>query len=156
MKVFFRQFILKLQIFLLITVGFFVAASGSVLQAAQDTQKHKIIAYYFHGNFRCQTCTTLERLSGEAIKEKFDKKIKSGFLSFKSVNVEQSENRHFIDDFGLYTKSLVLVDMQGDKVIRYKNLQKIWTLWRDEPDFKRYVQDELGLFIRQVEAGYRQ
>ncbi len=122
---------------------------GSAACAA-NTAPSSVIAYYFHGNYRCTTCTTLERLSRKAINEKFSRELGSGKLAFKSVNVDEPENRHFIEDFGLYTKSLVIVEMQGDKVIRHKNLKEIWTLWRDEPVFEKYVQKEVAAFLKEA------
>ncbi len=122
------------------------------IACAANTAPTRVIAYYFHGDYRCQTCTTLERLSRKAINEKFSKELESGTLAFKSVNVDEPENRHFIEDFGLYTKSLVLVEMQGDRVVRYKNLNAIWTLWRDEPAFEKYVQKEVAAFLKEANA----
>jgi len=128
------------------------ALAGDTSPAKEKASPH-VIAYYFHGNYRCQTCTTLERLSRQAINEKFANELKSGQLEFKSVNVDESPNQHFIADFGLYTKSLVLVEMKDGRVARHKNLGKIWTLWRDEPAFEKYVQDEVSAFMK--DAGNR-
>ncbi len=110
-------------------------------------QARRIIVYYFHGDYRCPTCLKLEKLSREAVEENFKKELSSGLLKYMSVNVDRPENRHFVDDFGLFTKSLVVVEEDGGKVKRYKNLQKIWVLVRDEAAFKNYVKDEVKGFI---------
>ncbi len=143
----------SLNVLLLALLACFAATvmPGRIARAA-NTAPSSVIAYYFHGNYRCTTCTTLERLSRKAINEKFSKELESGTLAFKSVNVDEPQNRHFIADFGLYTKSLVLVEMQGDKVIKYKNLKAIWTLWKDEPEFEKYVQKEVAAFLKEANA----
>lgn len=133
---------------LMMAAGLLVSGAWAESSAGDAPGSPVVIAYYFHGNYRCHTCLTLERLSKEAIYEKFSKELKSGRLVFRSLNVDEAQNRHFIDDFGLYSKSLVLVKMQGDKEAGHKNLEKIWTLWRDEPAFKKYVQDEIAAFMK--------
>jgi hypothetical protein len=53
-------------------------------------------------------------------------------------------NEHFIKDYQLYTRSLVVVDESNPK--RFKNLDKVWQLVRDKPAFLKYVQDEVRAF----------
>ncbi len=121
-------------------------------EKVQTPSSKKVIVYYFHGNYRCPTCLTLERLSKKAVTENFSKELSSGLLEYRSVNVDEPENRHFVDDFGLFTKSLVLVEKDGEKTLRYKNLGKIWILVRDEAAFKSYVKEEVEGFLKKVIA----
>jgi hypothetical protein len=107
----------------------------------------KVIAYYFHGNVRCSTCRTLEAYSEEAIQSGFPEALKQEILEWKVVNVEEPDNRHFIKDYQLYTKSLVIVKMEGDKQVEWKNLDRIWELVRDKPAFLQYVQTEISGYL---------
>ena len=68
----------------------------------------KIIAYYFHVTVRCQTCLTIERYSGEAIKHSFKDEIAAGKIDWRPVNIQLPENRHFVKDYKLFTKSCKL------------------------------------------------
>ena len=108
-----------------------------------------IVAYYFHGEFRCSTCRKLEALSRESIEEGFPEQLKSGELRFEVVNMETPETKHFVEDFQLTTKSLVLVEYKDGKVIRWQNLPKIWELVRNEAKFVRYVQGKTRAFLRE-------
>jgi len=108
----------------------------------------KVIAYYFHGNFRCRTCRTLEAYSEEAITKEFTDELGSGRLAWRVVNVEESENKHFVEDFELVTKSLVLVEYRDGKVIRHENLEQIWQLVRDKEAFLNYVRASTREFLR--------
>jgi hypothetical protein len=63
----------------------------------------------FHSTSRCTTCRTIERYSKEAIDKYFVDELKNGILEFKPVNVDEPENRHYIQDYQLYTRSLVLI-----------------------------------------------
>lgn len=107
----------------------------------------EVVAYYFHGQFRCSTCRKLEALSKEAISSGFAKELGSGRLAFRVVNVETPDTEHFVRDFQLVTKSLVLVEYRDGNVVRWKNLPKIWQLVRDREAFIRYVQEETRAFL---------
>jgi len=129
------------------------AASKPAAKKPAEKPKLKIIAYYFHGTARCATCRNLEAYSEEAIKNGFEKELKSGMLEFKPLNVEEKGNEHFINDYALYTKSLVLVQMNGAKQVKWKNLDKIWDLVKDKDAYVKYVNDEMKAFIGEAAKG---
>lgn len=58
------------------------------------------------------------------------------------VSGEQG-NEHFIKDYELYTKSVVIVDTRNGKQIRWKNLEKVWELLYSKDAFIKYIEDEL-------------
>lgn len=109
-----------------------------------------VITYYFHGNFRCAACRKIEAYSKEGIDSNFSNELKNGALSFKVINVEESENRHFIQDYGLYTKSLIVASYAGDKQIKYKNLERVWDYLNSKDEFENYVKTELSGFLNEV------
>ncbi len=116
--------------------------TASAAPAAQAAPK--LIVYYFHGTFRCQTCRTIEAYSGEAIKAAFGSELSSGEIQWKPTNVDEGPNAHFVKDYQLFTRSLVVVDGANSK--RFKNLEKVWQLVGDKPAFVKYVQDEVRAF----------
>jgi hypothetical protein len=107
----------------------------------------KIIAYYFHTTYRCPTCRRIEAYSKEAIDLGFARELADGKLEFRLVNVELLENRHFIQDFQLFTKSLVLVRMKDGKQVEWTNLSRVWELTGDHEAFLRYVQQEIRAYL---------
>jgi hypothetical protein len=109
----------------IITAVIFIALSPFCF-AADSQSTSKVKAYYFHGNMRCSTCLKLEQYSREAIENNFKDAMASGKLEFKTVNVESAGNEHFVDDYQLYTRSLVLSLVKGSKEVKSKNLTKIW------------------------------
>jgi len=106
-----------------------------------------IVAFYFHGNKRCSTCRKLEAYSAEAITDGFEAELDSGELGWRVVNTDDKENAHFITDFELVTKSVVLVEYRDGEVVRWKNLKLVWQLVGDEDGFVRYVRDETRDFL---------
>jgi len=113
-------------------------------------QNSKVIAYYFHGTFRCSTCRTIEQYSLEAIQTYFAKELGSGKLEFRPVNIEEPENKHFIQDYQLVTRSLVLSLMSDGKETKWKNLPDVWKLVRDKDKFFQYVKDEVEKFLKET------
>ncbi len=62
------------------------------------------------------------------------------------MDVEIPENRHFIQDFQLLTKSLVLVEQEGGRPGRFKVLDKVWELVWSPDQYRDYVRTELEAF----------
>ena len=122
-----------------------VAPTATVarVQSQPSVSGRTVVAYYFHGNFRCQTCRKIEALSREAVESGFPEDLKAGRLEWRVINVEEPGNEHFVQDYQLFSKSLVLVAKEGSKQTRWKNLQKVWTLVGDKEAFIQYVQDEI-------------
>ena len=126
--------------------------SVSGLAFAADTKaQNKVVAYYLHGNFRCVNCINFEKYSKEAIETNFRDAIASGKLGFQVVNIEDRGNEHYIADYQLYTKSLILSLVKDGKEVRYKNLEKIWQLARDKEKFIEYVTGEIKGFLQEVQ-----
>jgi len=81
------------------------------------------------------------------VREGFPKELSEGRLEWRMVNVEESGNEHFVNDYQLYSKSIVIVKKQDGKQTEWKNLKRIWELVRDKRVFMRYIQDEVGGYM---------
>lgn len=117
---------------------------------ATKSKNAKVIAYYFHGNFRCSTCQTIEKYSKEAIEHHFANELKNGTLEFKPLNVEQAENRHYVQDYQLFSKSLLLSLIKQDKEVIWKNLADVWKLVGDKDKFFQYVKEEVEKLLKET------
>jgi len=113
----------------------------------QKLETSSFVAYYFHRDFRCQTCTTLEALCHEAIESGFSKELDEGILEWRVVNVDEPVNEHFVDRFQLYAQSLVVERYQDGKPGDWKNLEKVWDLMDNRESFMNYVQGEVRAFL---------
>ena len=107
----------------------------------------RVIAYYFHTTSRCASCRAIEAYSREAIESAFSAELKDGRLVWKPVNIEVKGNEHFVKDYALYTKSLILVNEVRGKPAEWKNLEKVWQLLQDKDKVLRYVQDEARVYL---------
>ncbi len=117
-------------------------------EVAETTKaSSKLVAYYFHGNMRCMTCRTIEAYAKEAVNAGFPEALKDGRLEFRAVNVEEKANEHFVQDYQLTTRSVVLVQFADGKQGQWKNLPRVWQLVRDKEAFLKYVQDETRSYL---------
>jgi hypothetical protein len=90
----------------------------------------------------------MEKYSKEAIEMNFKDDLASGKLEFNAVNVENRGNEHFVDDYKLYTKSLILSLVKDGKEVKSKNLDKIWQLARNKQKFIDYVIGEVNELMK--------
>lgn len=114
---------------------------------APPAASRAVAVTYFHTTARCATCRKIEALSEEAIRTGFSQELKDGKVLWKVVNTDEPDNRHFLEDYQLYTKSLVVVETAGGRQLRWKNLARIWQLVRDDAAFRQYVQDEVRGYL---------
>ena len=106
-----------------------------------------LVVYYFHGNMRCATCGKFERLTREVVEDQFRQEVADGAVRLDVVNVDLPENGHFVEDFGLTTKSVVL-SFRG----KSRNLDRIWTVIRQGDDaFREYVSGEIRAMLGEAE-----
>jgi len=115
--------------------------------AGQRKPALKVVAYYFHVSARCVTCRTIESYSKEAVERGYAKEIEEGTVEWRPVNVQLPQNRHYIRDYQLYTRSLVLVKYRDGKQVEWRNLDKVWQLVRRKGDFLKYVQSNLAAYL---------
>lgn len=108
----------------------------------------RVIIYYFHTTYRCPTCHKIENYTKEAVETGFARALREGRLVFQGLNVEEAPNAHFIQDYQLSTKSVVVVEIKSNRQARWKNLTKVWELVGDKDNFFRYIQDEVNLYMQ--------
>jgi hypothetical protein len=139
---------------LLLAAGFGDAAdkpevkSSTPPASATNSASVQIIAYYFHGTVRCETCQKIERQAREIIEQRFKTELAAKRLAFKPVNYDLKENAHFQTDYKLPCPSLVLVRQQDGKDEKWKLLGETWKLVKDTAKFHHYVESEIGRYLQ--------
>jgi len=108
--------------------------------AASPEPARAVVVYYFHGDKRCATCIKLESYAQEAIETHFAEELGNERLRWNAVNVDEAGNEHFVKDFQLVTKSVVLVEMQDGEPGRWQNLDRVWELVGDKASYTEYIR----------------
>ena len=126
------------------------AVAGAVAADPEPAVARQVIAYYFHTTQRCATCRRIEQWSSAAIQAGFGADLADSTLVFLPINTDEKGNEHFIKDYALYTKSLVLVELKNGQPGKWKNLSQVWEYTGDQARFFSYVMDEVRAFLRPV------
>lgn len=121
---------------------------GQMQAKTTQTSPSKVIIYYLHNNFRCPSCLKIESYTREAIKTNFANQLKDSTLELKVINFDENANKHYVEDYQLYTKSVVLSKVKDGKQTQWKNLDKIWTLLGDKAKFQQYIKTETANFLK--------
>ncbi|MFA5424112.1 MAG: nitrophenyl compound nitroreductase subunit ArsF family protein [Phycisphaerae bacterium] len=115
-----------------------------------DTNDVQIIVYYFHGDVRCATCHKLESYAKETLDTYFADGLANGKIQWQAVNVEQPQNEHFIEDYKLITKSVVVSKVRQGEQVDWQNLDRIWQEVKDKQGYIEYVRGEIAKFIEKT------
>jgi len=111
---------------------------------SEDVQQdNQLIVYYFYGDKRCPTCHKLETYAKEALDSYFADEIASKNIVWKTVNIDKTENSHFIRDYKLVTKSVVLSEVANGKEVGWKNLDQIWKKVGDKDSYLQYIRESI-------------
>lgn len=112
-------------------------------------QPRQVVVYYFHGDVRCPTCHKLESYAQEAVETTFAEELGAGLVQWKPVNVDRPENAHFVKDYQLVTKSVILSEVIDGRETAWKNLDKIWDLVGSRDVYLDYIRENVKTFLEQ-------
>ncbi|MHB8077654.1 MAG: nitrophenyl compound nitroreductase subunit ArsF family protein [Candidatus Krumholzibacteriia bacterium] len=115
----------------------------------------RVVVYYFHTTQRCPTCRRIEQWSDLALRTAFAAELADSSLVFLPVNTDEKGNEHFVKDYELYTKSLIVIDLKDGARQGWENLQKVWEYSGDQEKFFAYVQDGVRNHLAGKRGGER-
>jgi len=116
-------------------------------QITTNAKAQQVIAYYFHGTVRCETCLKIEQQAREMIERQFKPELDAQRLVFKPVNYDLPENAHFLQDYKLPCPSLVLVRQKDGKDEKWTLLGDTWQLVGNPVKFNGYIETEVNKFL---------
>lgn len=119
----------------------------TVSESSESIVAATVVVTYFTTDVRCDSCRTIERLSRRAIEEGFPAELASGTVVFRVVNTDLAENEHFIDEYRITNKTVIVSHQLNGEESEYMNRQKVWELLDDPDAFIRYVQQPVNSFL---------
>ena len=109
-------------------------------QPDADLPDDGIIVAYFYGGKRCPTCLKIEAYAEEAVTRGFPDAVANGRVVWRAVDTDMESNKHFIDRYDLFAKTLVVSRRAGGEEVTWESLGEIWTRVGDKDDFLAYVR----------------
>lgn len=76
---------------------------------ASSSNVSKVEVYYFHYTRRCTTCQAVETESQKAIRELYPVQYKSGKITFRSVNLDESNSRAVAENCKAEGQALLII-----------------------------------------------
>lgn len=146
---------MKMKTYKLIAILVSLCFADAVLASEINKEKPpktQVIAYYFHGTTRCETCLKIEKFARETIERRFPVEITTKQMVFKSVNYDLKENAHFLHDYKLPCPSLVVARQKSGKDEKWKLLDKTWEHIGNLPKFNEYVIGEIEKLMQKSET----
>jgi hypothetical protein len=122
-------------------------SAATTTSAEPPAVPQQFAAYYFRTNVRCPSCIKIEGWTDEAITANFTDELEDGSLVWETINTEESGNEHYVDDYQLYTKQVVLAEFADGQRVRYKDLARVWDLLGDQQAFSDYIVGEVKAFM---------
>ncbi len=107
----------------------------------------ELVVYYFHGNARCVSCRKIEQYTKEALEKFYKNEIDDKKIVFNVINTEEQGNEHFINDYQLYTKSVVLSQLKKGAELKHKNLEGVWQHIHNKENFYNYIHTQIENFL---------
>lgn len=114
--------------------------------AVQDVHPDYAV-YFFYNDIYCSTCEKLEHYALSTIQKAHPESLTLGTLQWRTLDMRTPENKHYVEDFGLYSKSIVLVAFEDGAIVRFENLEAIWDKVGDETEYRQYIQESLKTFM---------
>jgi hypothetical protein len=147
-----------LLVFAVASLLFVLVSDGPVSSDTQSTEEKapvaqtELLVYYMDMGKDCTTCLNLESYTREALDTYFAADLASGRIQWRTADLDDPANAHFVDEFGLYTKSVVLVRFKSGAQTRFDSLSRIWELVYDKDAYIAYIRDEVSGFLDAAEA----
>lgn len=80
----------------------------------QNTGTDAVLSvYFFHLTARCEACTAVEENTVRVLDKYYKSQLKSGTISYRSINIDDRENRALTERYKISYTSLLLVRADG-------------------------------------------
>lgn len=120
---------------------------AQVVDFDPEGPERQVTVYYFCNTVRCPSCHKIENWSHDAVTTNFEDELDEGLLRWSMVNTDLKEYAHYIEDYELFTKQVVLVEWVKGEQTRWRNLDQVWDLLGSQEKFAECIVDEIEQFL---------
>ncbi len=120
-----------------------VRPRGSASAGSAPAAGARTVVYYFYTNVRCASCRRIEAWTQAVLQTRFASELADGSLAWRPVNVEQAGNEHFVEDFHLRAKTVIVCRVVNGETGQWADLIDVWSYLSDQPRFSSLVEDHV-------------
>jgi hypothetical protein len=107
----------------------------------------RVVVYFFSTGKECTTCEQIPQYTKATLERNFAPALASGALVYRAIDVDLPQHEHYLNEYKIYTKSVVVELRDRGKLVRWENLEKVWDLVYDEAGFEAYVRDAVRAML---------
>ncbi len=138
-----RFALLTLVVVSLVTWG--LRTFTSVLAAEQGVAlpDDGVVVVNFHTATRCEACRQIGTEAEKVVETSNGDGLKSGRMQWRVINYEAPENKHFIQEYGLTTSTIVVTRREGGRDVEWQRLDGVWEHVFDGPAMRGYLKEQI-------------
>ena len=107
----------------------------------------QVVMTYFISGSRCKSCQTIESFTRETAEMDFPDALANNTLVFRVVDTGEPANKHFIKDYQLTSKTVVLSHRVDGRETEWSDMEKVWDLLDDGPAFRAYLGGQIETYL---------
>ncbi len=105
---------------------------------------------YLHGNLRCVTCNTIERMLQDVVRGRFSEELSDGSLVWREVNYD--EDPTLAKRYDVATSTPVISWEVDGREAGFDKLDQVWSLMRDPVAFEDAVAGSIETALGHLPA----
>jgi hypothetical protein len=102
-----------------------------------------VVVINFHGATRCASCQEIGKEAHAVVANDFASDLQSGRMTWQVINFDEPANRHFVQDYGLVSSTVVVVRREGGRDAVWRRLDAVWDHVFDAPAMNNYLRREI-------------
>ena len=115
------------------------APESATAGTSASTTANAVTVTYFTSDVRCVSCRAIESLTRETLELDFAEAMEGGQLRFQTINIDRAENKHYINEYDLSFKTVVVAGSSQSADGDWEKLDEVWRLLNAPDDFAAYV-----------------
>ncbi|MGB3117418.1 MAG: nitrophenyl compound nitroreductase subunit ArsF family protein [Verrucomicrobiales bacterium] len=97
----------------------------------------------FHAATRCNACREIGAESQTVVETNYGHDLKSGRMNWRVINFEEPANKHFVQDYGLTTSTVVIVRRKDGRDVAWQRLDAVWDHLFEGPAMRAYLKEHI-------------
>ncbi|MBU0757782.1 MAG: hypothetical protein KKF44_06950 [Nanoarchaeota archaeon] len=147
-----KEFKKELLVILLISVTLIISCTTQETEKITDNTNNKelesnqkiitvnkIEVYHFHATQQCWSCKTVGEFAEETVNTYFREEVNNGKIEFKSINIDEFENKAVSIKYGATGSSLFL-GVYDENGFHPEQNTLVWYKLQDKEDFQNYLK----------------
>lgn len=102
-----------------------------------------LVVVNFHPATRCNACREIGTEAKAVVEGGFADAIKSGVMHWRVINFEEPANKHFVQDYGLTTSTVVVVRRKAGRDVEWRRLDAVWDHLFEGPAMRAYLKEQI-------------